>query len=258
LETGRNFLRFYHERLTEAILDGCRIDWREVSGRIGEPGGDSWSPASALTRTPVFRETRVMADLDPSTRQVTFKTVLGFPSFMVGDDGSVWQYDGGQWGKAKISADNSGYLFVVLRRKETRKKIAVHRLILETFVSPAPIGMVGCHAPDCDPTNNDISNLRWDTHSENGIDKGRYGYRRKFQKAGYTVTNYNKVQEKVRRMAAWPWRKVSEQRILEIQNQDVAGICLLKIAENNQLPLAQVCDILGIECDHVKDFDFLE
>ena len=50
----------------------------------------------------------------------------------------------------------------------------VHHLVLEAFVGPRPEGMEACHWDD-DPDNNNLSNLRWDTHSENSRDKIRNG-----------------------------------------------------------------------------------
>lgn len=50
----------------------------------------------------------------------------------------------------------------------------VHHLVLITFVGPAPEGMEGCHG-DGDRANNRISNLRWDTRSNNHADKALHG-----------------------------------------------------------------------------------
>lgn len=50
----------------------------------------------------------------------------------------------------------------------------IHRLVLEAFVGPRPEGMECCHLDD-DPTNNRLSNLRWDTHSANQYDQVRNG-----------------------------------------------------------------------------------
>lgn len=52
--------------------------------------------------------------------------------------------------------------------------IAVHRAVLEAFVGPCPPGMECCHN-DGDPTNNHVSNLRWDTHAANMADRARHG-----------------------------------------------------------------------------------
>jgi len=50
----------------------------------------------------------------------------------------------------------------------------VHRLVLEAFVGPCPDGLECCHEDD-EPTNNCLSNLRWDTKSENQKDSYRHG-----------------------------------------------------------------------------------
>jgi hypothetical protein len=50
----------------------------------------------------------------------------------------------------------------------------MHILVLEAFVGPRPAGMEGCHWDD-DPTNNHLSNLRWDTRSANARDAVRNG-----------------------------------------------------------------------------------
>lgn len=65
----------------------------------------------------------------------------------------------------------------------------VHLLMLETFVGPRPKDLEGCHFDDV-PTNNQITNLRWDTHGaniadgwRNGNNKGNSGKRWKLKKA---------------------------------------------------------------------------
>ena len=45
----------------------------------------------------------------------------------------------------------------------------VHVLVAEAFIGKRPPGLEVCHG-DNDPTNNDVSNLRWDTRSSNVID----------------------------------------------------------------------------------------
>lgn len=55
--------------------------------------------------------------------------------------------------------------------KETR---IVHRMLLEAFVGPCPTGMQACHN-DGNPTNNTLTNLRWDTVSNNHADKKLHG-----------------------------------------------------------------------------------
>lgn len=50
----------------------------------------------------------------------------------------------------------------------------VHRLVMLAFVGPCPEGMEACHN-DGDPTNNLLSNLRYDTRIGNMADKIQHG-----------------------------------------------------------------------------------
>lgn len=64
----------------------------------------------------------------------------------------------------------SGHLYVFINRK----KRFVHRLVLEAFCGRCPNGME-CRHLDGDPSNNNISNLRWGTKKENVEDRRRHG-----------------------------------------------------------------------------------
>lgn len=71
--------------------------------------------------------------------------------------------------------DEKGYHRLTLcRQGSPRRHARVHRLVLEAFVGLCPDGMEACHA-DCDPANNKLNNLRWDTHPENVMDSIRLG-----------------------------------------------------------------------------------
>lgn len=48
-------------------------------------------------------------------------------------------------------------------------------MVLEAFVGAAPPESVACHYDD-DVTNNNVSNLRWDTQVGNGLDTTRNGH----------------------------------------------------------------------------------
>lgn len=50
----------------------------------------------------------------------------------------------------------------------------VHHLVLTAFIGPRPDGMEGCHGP-AGPSDNRLSNLRWDTHVANVRDTLRDG-----------------------------------------------------------------------------------
>lgn len=63
---------------------------------------------------------------------------------------------------------------VELRRGKKHRTVVVSVLVLEAFVGPRPEGLFCCHWDD-DPSNNHVSNLRWDTPSANAYDKVRNG-----------------------------------------------------------------------------------
>lgn len=124
--------------------------------------------------------------------RVRFKQVKGYPGYFVSNDGRVWttRYkkrkrtgigfewcNGGVWIPMKLKpARKYGYLRAVLRGgpNTVQKALPVHRLVLEHFFGPCPLGMECCHE-DGDASNNHISNLRWDTRSANNQDKKRHG-----------------------------------------------------------------------------------
>lgn len=71
-------------------------------------------------------------------------------------------------------AGSGGHLRVKLTRNGVSRRFFIHRLVLAAFVGPRPEGMEACHN-DGNPTNNIVSNLRWDTKSANAQDRRRHG-----------------------------------------------------------------------------------
>lgn len=79
--------------------------------------------------------------------------------------------------KGKVLAlftDKDGYQRINLCRDSKKKQVAIHRLVIEAFVGPAPVGMECCHN-NGDPTDNRVENLRWDSASNNALDQVRHG-----------------------------------------------------------------------------------
>lgn len=68
---------------------------------------------------------------------------------------------------------NRGYPAVTLHSSGT-KNWKVHKLVMNAFVGPCPPGMEVCHN-DGNPLNCVLSNLRYDTHSSNGVDRAKHG-----------------------------------------------------------------------------------
>ena len=75
----------------------------------------------------------------------------------------------------KARVNKLGYWRVNLSVKGIRRDAQnVHRLVLEAFTGPCPVGMEGCHG-DGDRSNNHINNLRWDTPVSNMADRSNHG-----------------------------------------------------------------------------------
>lgn len=74
----------------------------------------------------------------------------------------------------KSSVRKDLHFTVGLYRDGAGKCMRVHRLVMAAFVGPCPDGMEVCHN-NGDPADNRLSNLRYDTRSENMIDASAHG-----------------------------------------------------------------------------------
>lgn len=125
-----------------------------------------------------------MADTQPTyTQTEIWKPIPGYEGrYEVSNQGRVRSLDRTVPGKdGRVTffkgrelqpwVSNGGHLVVGLGRN---RREYVHRLVLFAFVGPCPAGMEACHINDC-PADNRVVNLRWDTRSENGLDRRRNG-----------------------------------------------------------------------------------
>ena len=74
--------------------------------------------------------------------------------------------------KANIQALH--YPQVVLSRNGKIKTFEVHKLVMNAFVGPRPMGMEACHN-NGDWNDCRLANLRWDTRKSNHADKRKHG-----------------------------------------------------------------------------------
>lgn len=132
--------------------------------------------------------------------ETQYRDLKGYPGYRVGDDGSAWsclvrkefkgkRVPGSEWKLLKPITQWSGHLTVSINRK----KIAIHRLVLEAFVGPCPEGLVCRHFPDRNPANNKLSNLRWGTIKENAADRVLHGTATICEKHGMAKLTKEKV-----------------------------------------------------------------
>lgn len=99
-----------------------------------------------------------------------WRAVPGFPNYEVSDLGRI------RSPRKVLSpwrSSNGRYLIVSLRRDGETIKRPMHQLVLEAFIGPRN-GLDACHN-NGDGRDNRLSNLRWDTRSENLKDQARHG-----------------------------------------------------------------------------------
>lgn len=97
-------------------------------------------------------------------RDETFTAIPGFPNYYLSLAGKVYSSFRGRVIKTEIDRDGYPIQAMQVGGKQCQRRI--HRLMLLTFVGPCPNGLEVLHIDD-DKTNNDLSNLKYGTRSEN-------------------------------------------------------------------------------------------
>jgi len=101
-----------------------------------------------------------------------FKQIKGYENYLVSDRGRVFNL---KFKRFRKPAKNScGYFQVDLWKNGVGKTLKVHRLVALAFI-PNPENKLTVNHIDSDRTNNFVSNLEWNTYSENsqhGFDNG--------------------------------------------------------------------------------------
>lgn len=141
-----------------------------------------------------------------------YRTIEWSPNHQVGSDGSLWTKSRfgpkngerrGEYRRLKTSLDKDGYPWVCFNIQGVRYYRHVHTLVLQTFVGLCPEGMEACHQ-DGDEENNHLSNLRWDTHSNNNQEKWKHGTQQTGDRNGNHKLTWDQVQD-IRRRIGGPY-----------------------------------------------------
>jgi len=109
--------------------------------------------------------------LSKITPPLKWLPIPGFSKYRACSDGSIWS-------KRQLKPDRritDGRKRYTLTGDDgvVRRRYGSY-FILISFVGPCPDGMEACHN-DGDCTNDSASNLRWDTHSANLLNRQRHG-----------------------------------------------------------------------------------
>lgn len=98
-----------------------------------------------------------------------FKVIKEYPFYWISPSGRIWNSITQRY--LKPSAKPTGYLQVNLECLDgRRKKEYVHRLVAMTYLDN-PDNLPQVHHIDNNPSNNDVSNLKWVSNKENQRNK---------------------------------------------------------------------------------------
>ena len=111
--------------------------------------------------------------------------IANHTDYQVSNLGRVRSHKYGDWRLLKPRIKRFGHVNVALCERGKSRNHDVHTLVLTTFIGPRPEGLVCCHL-DSNPSNNCVTNLEWNTQSENNrqcSQAGRYVGSRKLTDA---------------------------------------------------------------------------
>ncbi len=172
--------------------------------------------------------------------QKTKKLIDRFPLYRVASDGEIQSKhckgpkgnQKPQWKALSPEVDERGRQRVRLKDADGKyKRVFVHVLVLEAFVGPRPKRMCACHN-DGNPSNNNLSNLRWDTQRNNQLDKREHGTSNRGSR------NYN--------------AKLQETDVLKIRHRVNDGETCAQIAREYKVSVPAISNIvLGHTWKHV-------
>ena len=132
-----------------------------------------------------FRIARAM-DAFRARRDVGQEEVLpiaGYPGYFASSHGFIYSERRGKRRKMSPDIGDQGHQRVQLYKGDrVADRLSVHRLILETFIGPAPSPDAQGRHRDGVPSNNALSNLTWGDQGENWDDAKRHGTHRRYSK----------------------------------------------------------------------------
>lgn len=134
--------------------------------------------------------------------------------------------------------NQNGYHCIGLYKNKKRKDFLIHRLVLRAFIGQCPKKMESCHN-DGNPGNNFIKNLRYDTRSNNALDRTKHG--RATNPIWFLGNCGNKS----------PVSKLNEKQVIEIKkllgstlkNKHIQASTLKEIAKQYRVSITTISNI---------------
>jgi len=165
------------------------------------------------------------------------KSIPNFPGYFADKNGNVYSSRpingvgvlSSEKRLLKQKIGTNGYKRLTLMRNKSGVNVWVHRLILETFVGKPPSGTECCHN-DGNPTNNNLSNLRWDTRSANALDMLKHGVC--YFKNGEEHPNSKLNELQVRIILKYPQYHGCMRHLSYIFNVSISSISLIRTGKS--------------------------
>lgn len=110
---------------------------------------------------------------NPRRGHTVFRWLPQNADYAVGDNGEVWSFKFGRWKLLKPSVRDKGYYFVAVRINGRIRAVGVHCLVLWAFYGPPPPDRPLVLHWDDNPANNNLTNLRYGSPADNGLDRQR-------------------------------------------------------------------------------------
>lgn len=186
----------------------CAITTCEDGAFVVECEGPGSSSSRAALANQTNKEVQVAAPKSISecpTLPVGFRHCVSFLGYAVNANAQVITCCLGgirtprRWRLMLPAIDTHGYRFVVMCREKRRynRKLAV--IVLEAFIGQRPPEMDSCHGP-AGQQDDSLSNVRWDTRSENIKDTVRSGSARVSMQQGAMNRSSKLTDDQVREM----------------------------------------------------------
>lgn len=159
----------------------------------------------------------------------TWVTAIDFPEYEVSDAGRVRRVvsaRGASLGAILKTYDSNGYRKVTLTAGDRKRKVSVHRLVLESFVGKPTEKLDCCHSNGI-RFDNRLENLRWASRSDNMADAKRHGTAAIGEKNGQSILKEADV-IRIRELKAsgLPVGKIA--KLYNVTHQAISDICNLR------------------------------
>ena len=152
-----------------------------------------------------------------------WKTIEGFEAYSISNKGRCKSFYKNPKGTIlKPLKGTTGYFTYDLRSNGVRKMCKTHLLVLTSFKGERKKGEVGCHN-DGDKGNNNLTNLRWDTRSNNELDKRSHNTDNRGEKHyGSKLTGMDVL--KIRNLHEQGFSNIEIAKLLKFKRQNVCAV----------------------------------